>query len=166
MKKMIIPLFLFSAFFSGCKNNPGGEAMAQNPDTLMSPQPKVDIRVNKQYDDAGNLVRMDSTYIWSYSNLEGDSVKVAADSLLEMFKPFSFGAFPDTMDLWLNPFFNFDSIFYTDFFRDNYFFDRWHREFKSLERELHKLDSLRDEFLKREYPGMKQPKKKGSGITL
>ena len=35
--------------------------------------PQVDIKVNKEYDDNGNLIRYDSAYTSFYSNFKGDS---------------------------------------------------------------------------------------------
>ncbi|NOY36479.1 MAG: hypothetical protein GXO83_02790 [Chlorobi bacterium] len=163
MKKILIPVLLAFAAVTSCQSKAGHDPQKTEPDTLKSPQPKVDIRVNKEYDDQGNLVRMDSTYIWSYTNTRGDTFNIVADSLLGGFRPYSFNEFPDSTDVWLNPFFNYDSTFYTDFFHNNYFFDRWNKEFREMEHELHKLDSLRDAFLKRHYPEM-VPKRRGQKL--
>jgi hypothetical protein len=50
-------------------------------------EPKVDVKVNKQYDENGNLIAYDSTYVWSYSNASGNQVDVNIDSVLSRFKP-------------------------------------------------------------------------------
>ena len=75
--------------FSSCDQKGNGqsiedtkEKVAHVNDTLN--QPKVNIKVNKQYDDKGNLVRFDSTYSSFYSNKPGD----ARISNMNRFMPF------------------------------------------------------------------------------
>ncbi|MCB4234259.1 hypothetical protein LDL59_01710 [Kaistella anthropi] len=50
----------------------------------MGNQPIEDIKVNKEYDENGNLIRYDSTYTYYYSNIEGD--EIAADSIFNNFR--------------------------------------------------------------------------------
>ncbi len=46
---------------------------------ILGNQPKEDIKVNKEYDENGYLIRYDSTYTYYYSNIEGD--EIVADSI-------------------------------------------------------------------------------------
>jgi hypothetical protein len=46
--------------------------------------PQTEIKVNKEYDKNGNLVRFDSSYSYYYSNVAGDTV--LQDSILNAFK--------------------------------------------------------------------------------
>ena len=66
----ILALLLSLALF-GCNGQTKNEKMAIQTDTI---QPKTDIRVNREYDKNGNLIRYDSTYSYYYSNIEGDTV--------------------------------------------------------------------------------------------
>jgi hypothetical protein len=49
-------------------------------------KPQTNIKVNKEYDDKGNIISYDSTYTWSYSS-HGDNAAVS-DSVLAQFKNF------------------------------------------------------------------------------
>jgi hypothetical protein len=53
-------------------------------------QPKVDVKVNKQYDDKGNVIGYDSTYSFSYSDTTGSP---ANDSIFSKFFNFPQGNF-------------------------------------------------------------------------
>ena len=78
-------------------------------------EPKVDIRVNKKYDESGNQIGFDSTYTSFYSNIEGDTLLM--DSLFNQFNPFLKNHYDGVFDRQFeNMFFN-DSLFYDDFFR-------------------------------------------------
>lgn len=37
-------------------------------------EPKIDYKVNKEYDENGNLIRLDSTYSYYYSNIDKDAM--------------------------------------------------------------------------------------------
>ncbi len=80
------------------------------------PKPKVQYHVNKEVDEHGNIIRYDSTYVWSWSNVDsGSNIFVQDsfytkffkdwrnpfddDSMLFGFKPFSFPSFDDD---WFN----------------------------------------------------------------
>lgn len=81
--------------------------VAQNPksDKTQKPKnsPKEDIKVNREYDEKGNLIKFDSTYSYSFSS----------DTTL---KDFNFKDFPDPFGMNFN-FFN-DSDFNQSFFKD------------------------------------------------
>ncbi|MGE5393093.1 MAG: hypothetical protein ACM3P1_00040 [Candidatus Saccharibacteria bacterium] len=81
--------------------------VAQNPksDKTQKPKnsPKEDIKVNREYDEKGNLIKFDSTYSYSFSS----------DTTL---KDFNFKDFPDPFGMNFN-FFN-DSDFNKSFFKD------------------------------------------------
>lgn len=81
--------------------------VAQNPksDKTQKPKnsPKEDIKVNREYDEKGNLIKFDSTYSYSFSS----------DTTL---KDLNFKDFPDPFGMNFN-FFN-DSTFNQSFFKD------------------------------------------------
>lgn len=76
----------------------------KNPNT--ENQPKVHINVNKQFDENGNVVRYDSTYSWSWTNMDEN----VSDSILNRF-------FLNSNFIWDNPFsvFDDDSFFFNHF---------------------------------------------------
>jgi hypothetical protein len=64
--KYLINLVFPLVFFSSCR--------AQNNDTTTI-KPKIDIKVNKEFDDNGNLKSYDSTYTYTYSS-QGNSFQI------------------------------------------------------------------------------------------
>ncbi|NOU59381.1 hypothetical protein [Marinifilum caeruleilacunae] len=114
--------------------------------------PKKDIKVNKEYDEDGNLIRYDSTYVYSWSS----------DSTHHFF---SDSAFLNKMDMsrmhkrmqeQLSRFFGPDSLrkqnnrhpfFSDDFFKDD-FFDRDFFDSSMFPRNFHQRDSSQNDFFK------------------
>ncbi|GAB4299732.1 MAG: hypothetical protein Kow0068_23170 [Marinilabiliales bacterium] len=86
--------------------------------------PKVDIKVNKEYDENGNIIRYDSTYTYYYSTDGSTDNFYFADSLLNQFsRGFSFFE-PDIDSLFFtDPFFNHSPLFNDPFFNDPFFND-------------------------------------------
>ncbi len=133
------------------KDKQPGEA---EKDTATALVPKIRSKVQKEFDEFGNLIKYDSIYSWSYSNLEGDSLAVNLDSIMDEFRRHfrEFAPFE-----WNEGFFYFpktDSLFMKDFFSEDYFLDRWSREPKHLEEMLKKMDSSRNAFLRKHFPGL------------
>lgn len=128
-------------------------------------KPDVRIKVNKEFDDKGNLTRFDSTYSYSWS--DNGQIPMNADSIFNQFNhSFSFGGDVDSVFNQFGfgtPFFNqpfthskeqfdkffkgnqlpADSMFYSN---PNDFFKRDYREI------LKQQQQLMDQFLKQMYP--------------
>ena len=102
MKRLIILLSLiFVGFIIIVAQNPKTNK-AKNPKPGKN-QPKEDIRVNREYDENGNLIKFDSIYSYRYSS-DSDSMN------------FDFKDFPDSFGMNFNMF-N-DSAFNQSFFKD------------------------------------------------
>jgi hypothetical protein len=110
-------------------------------------KPKTDIRVNKKYDDKGNLIEFDSTYSYFYSNphLKGN---ILADSLINDLKLPLKNNFDENMN---SIFFN-DSLFKYDFFNNDYFSKRFEMNRKQIENMFHQMDSVKSEMFRKNYP--------------
>jgi hypothetical protein len=111
-------------------------------------KPKVNIHVNKHYDDNGNVIGFDSTYSSYYSNIEGDTMKT--DSLFQ-----SFDRYFDTnhslffKDRLNNLFFN-DSLGYPDFFHKDYFMRRYELNDDYFKDMMQRMDSIKNRFYQNE----------------
>lgn len=88
--------------------------------------PNIDIRVNKEYDENGNIISYDSVYSYSYSSADDAFLSLFNDSML-----LDFSFFPDNPDFFFHhpmehfksvDSMYFDSIFFHDFFGDGFFF--------------------------------------------
>ena len=116
--------------------------------------PKGAWEVKKEYDEFGNLIRYDSVYSWSYSNIKGDSVRVNLDSIMDLFRADFVG---DSLFLWRDRFSYFpkaDSLFMQDFFEEDYFFRNWEEQQQDMLELMRKMDSSRNAFLKKFHPGL------------
>lgn len=128
MKRYIILLALSVVFLISI--------VAQNPKSNKTPheqqdktKPKEDIRVNREYDEKGNLIKFDSIYSYSYSS----------DSTL---KDFDFKNFSDPFGMNLK-FFN-DSAFSQSFMKDfgSFFSDSFMQHQDSMLSKLNKMHQL------------------------
>lgn len=157
MKKIVIifaiPLLFLSCSGQGQQKDLNNKAQSN----IEKNEPRAEIKVNKIYDDEGNMVRYDSTYVWSYSNVAGDSVFVDVDSVMSRFQPFM-----DAKNRFYFPFFHTepfiqDSIFYYDFLDNDYFMHRWENSMESMTDMMREMDSLKSQFFRENYPALKQP---------
>lgn len=159
MKKVLILLLVLN--IAGC-NSQGKESKQTTNDkkdtTLVKPKETWDVK--KEYDEFGNLIKYDSIYSWSYSNVKGDSLKVNLDSIMDSFR----GYFDkNTPFKWRDDFSFFpenDSLFMRDFFKEDYFYENWINQHSELDKMIKRMDSSRNVFLKRFHPGLLESKPK------
>ncbi len=138
--KRIILLGVFIMFVSF------GQAQIVNDSVHKQPQPKVQVKVNKVYDENGNVVRYDSVYTWSYHS--GNQIDV--DSLMRKFVPYFHEHFTDSLaGVFNHPVFPLtDSTLMLDFFNNDHFFNQWHEQLFDLKHQMQVMDSLKRQFFK------------------
>lgn len=109
--------------------------VAQENDSIK--QPHEEIKVNRDYDEAGNLIRYDSIYSYSSSNLSLDDKKM--DSIMKyFFSDKEFMRFNDTFEVpsfmfpntFPNDFGSMDSIFRQHFENYQKYFDKIHQRYE------------------------------------
>lgn len=147
---LLIPLLIISC--SGQSTEKKSQEKGHQSEAIT--QPKADIRVTKEYDKKGNLIRYDSSYIWSYENTAGDSVFVDVDSAMSQFYPFmdnrrQFGFRQFNNDMFYN-----DSLFYNDFLENDYFMHRWENSMERMNKMMLEMDSIKMQFFDEFYPGL------------
>lgn len=149
-------------FFFGCngQTQKGNNQLLSNKklisDTLSKPQ--INVKVNKQYDDKGRIIKFDSTYSYFYSSPKG-ALQLSNDSIYSQFKSFFDQSYPNFFnDQNNNVFFN-DSLFKYDFFNDDYFQKRFELNRKMFEKMYLQMDSLKWNYLQHKYPNGHQQKK-------
>jgi hypothetical protein len=122
-------------------------------------RPKINVNVNKRYDDKGRVIQFDSTYSYFYSSPHGIA-HLNNDSLFNNFQSFLNKSYPSIFkDQNSNIFFN-DSLFKYDFFNDDYFFMRYQLNQKSFEEFYKRMDSVKKDFMKHAYPNGYQRKER------
>ena len=154
MIKLMLNAIIFSLILTSCDRQIKLDKQAQSLDTI---KPEVNIKVQKIYDSEGNLISVDSIYSYFYSNIQNDSLQ--ENLIFEKFK-FDFN----------NEFKSFDSIFMTDFLKENpirikdfYTHDFFQNNFKShqkrIERIFKEMDSLKNSFYNDQNEIFKKKKK-------
>jgi hypothetical protein len=108
MKRMVI---LTIAIFLAWNSYNGQSEKKESENKAKLNIPKTDIKVNKEYDENGNLVKYDSTYSYYYLNIETDSIlkNKVIDNLNKQFNR--------------NYFFSYDPFINYQFFQDSLFKD-------------------------------------------
>lgn len=112
--------------------------------------PDVHVKVNKEYDPKGNVIRYDSTYTYFYSS-SGNKRHINGDSLL---KPYTNMFSLPKSGLFFN-----DSLFKYDLFNDRYLKDHFEMNRSLFDRMFHHLDSLKNNY-REEYPPALEPHRK------
>lgn len=133
-------LILSLAYFFICSCQ--GQDIKKKENNLKPP--KVDIKVNKKYDDDGNLIGYDSTYSYFYSNISLDTLLM--DSLQKSFEPFFKENSQQIFNTNFNKLFFNDSLQIKDFFYDDFFQKRFQLNTQYFEKMMLEMDSLKNEF--------------------
>jgi len=146
MKKIVLFSLLFSLVFTGC--NGQNERKFEKYST--ENQPKTAIKVNKEYDKKGNLVRYDSTYSYYYSNIENDSM--LGDSVMNSFKNYFNSKYYFSKDPYFNDLFFQDSLMRFDFYTKDYFINRFLNNSRRMNSMFLEMDSLKNRFFMEQFP--------------
>ena len=153
MKNIILVATLLFFSLTSCNAQVNSKKSDEKKDSI---QPEVNISVNKEYDENGNLIRVDSMYTSFYSNIKSDSI--LEKQIFEKFKRnFDLNFKPiDSIFMkdsyMMDPFKEFD--FYTDDFFENHFRFRQER-MKDIFKEM---DSLKNSFYKQKQLELKNNK--------
>lgn len=136
MKYNVLMAFLVIFSFSNCNAQ-------TNKDKSLKPQTKV--KVNKEYDEHGNLIRLDSTYIYFYTSkindtLSLENVRNQFDSQFQSLDSLF------SKNLFLKDLFESKSTFKKDFFEDNFYKNQ-----KEIEQLMKKMDSIRFQFYNNQF---------------
>jgi hypothetical protein len=113
-------------------------------------EPKREIKVNKEYDEEGNLIRYDSTYSYFYSGFDDNNNRI--DSILDDFRRHIDRSSFFHDDPFFNDLFFTDSLLYYDFFKSDFFSNRFEMNKEWMERMFSDMDSLKNRyFMDRQY---------------
>jgi hypothetical protein len=117
-------------------------------------KPKVNIQVNRRYDEKGNVVAFDSTYSTYYSNFKADSAK--KDSLFKKFDRYFERSHSSIFDNEFNNLFFKDSIGHPDFFHNDFFMKRYEMNGPYMRDMMRRMDSVKNRFFQDEYKNRKE----------
>lgn len=158
MKQLMIALHILAGL-AGCNAQSNNQKMSKSDTANYSENiPKVTYKVNKKFDDKGNLLSYDSSFVWSYSS-DGNKHNIESDSVMIAFKRQFDSSFPSIFrNNFGDPMWN-DSFFFRDFAAPDYFMQKWHQHYFNMETMMQQMDSLRNSFITNHYPGL-SPKQK------
>jgi hypothetical protein len=151
-----LAITVLTLLFESCTGNASRQASDLTPhptDSLR--KPKVNIKVNRRYDEKGNMIGFDSTYTSYYSNISGDTAQM--DSLMGSFDRYfstdHSAFFRDQFD----PLFFTDSTRYPEFFHDDFFMRRYELNDPYFRTMMRNMDSIKNNFYKEHREGNKKP---------
>ena len=147
MKRIWLLLIAVTLIISGCN---GQEKQIKN-DKLSDTKnaPKEDIVVNKEYDEHGNLIKYDSTYTNFYSNIENDTL--AEDSIFTNFKKMFELEYPFSYKPYFDDFFFRDSLLKFDFYKKDFFTERFKQNREQTEKLFQEMDSIKNKFFNEQF---------------
>ena len=138
-----------------------GQAKSENPDQKLISKPQSDISVNKEYDKDGNLIRYDSSYTYYYSNIRDN--EGLQDSILNNFKSHFNNRYSFSKDPFFNGLFFEDSLLQYDFYKKDFFLNRFKDNMRKMDSLFWQMDSVKNNFFNRQFsipgPVLKAPQK-------
>jgi len=152
MKKIILLIFVFSLTFISCngQKNENGKGFNTNP------KPETNISVKKKYDENGNLVSVDSTYSYVYSNIKNDSA--LKNKILKKFRNEMKGKMPFINDNFFNDILSKKDSLFDDFYTNDFFKNHLKNEDEVIKKMFKKMDSLKNEFFEKQKTKLQKNK--------
>ena len=111
--------------------------------------PQTSIKVDKKYDSKGNLIKYDSTYSYYYSNVEDN--KNLKDSIFSNFKNHFNEKYFFSDDHYFSDFFFQDSLLKYDFYRKDFFINRFRNNMRMMDSLFWGMDSLKNTFFNKQF---------------
>lgn len=147
--RKIVTLFSVLFVFASCNAQESKDKkIPQNNDReLAEAKPKESWKVDKEFDEDGNLIRLDSTYTWSFSSDGKEISPETVDSLMDSFRLRLNSNYPSMFNNDLFGFFAHDSIGTRSFFQEDFFMKNWQNRMDEMEKMIQRSDSIHKEYL-------------------
>jgi hypothetical protein len=126
-----------------------GQTNKKSENDKSTDKPQTNIKVDKQYDSNGNLIKYDSSYSYYYSNIKDD--KNVRDSIFSNFKNQFNQKFFFSTDPYFNDFFFQDSLLKYDFYKKDFFLNRFRNNIKMMDSLFWGMDSLKNSFFGKQF---------------
>ncbi|MGC1204960.1 MAG: hypothetical protein WA839_08750 [Flavobacteriaceae bacterium] len=150
MKKYILLFMigLLSVSCNGQKNDTKNTETKENEGNIVE-QPKGSWKVDKEFDDNGNLIRYDSIYSWSSNGKLDNLSTVDKDSLLHSFKSRFFTNFSDFENNGFDDVFSKDSLFSKHYFNDDFFGSDFGKDYMDIDKITQQMIARQKKFLEK-----------------
>lgn len=160
MKKYILlaMVSLLCVSCNGQKNDIKNAEKKQNK-TSVAKQPKGSWKVDKEFDDNGNLIRYDSIYSWSSSSKVDNLSALEKDSLLQSFKSRFFTGFSRFENNGFDDVFSEDSLFSKHYFNDDFFDSEFGSDFMDIDKIRQQMIARQKRFLEKYKAEFNKPEK-------
>jgi len=146
----MIRIYLFTVALAVTLFSCDGQAVRNKNESITSDtNPKTVIKVDKKYDSKGNLVKYDSTYSYYYSNVkDNNNLK---DSIFNDFKKSFNNRYFFSSEPYFNDFFFQDSLLKYDFYRNDFFMNRFKNNMRLMDSLFWRMDSMKNSFFNRQF---------------
>ncbi|WP_418602725.1 hypothetical protein [Hwangdonia sp.] len=158
MKKYI--LFLTMALLSvSCNGQKDTNKKAEIKDSIeiAIQQPKGSWKVDKEFDEFGNLIRYDSIYSWSSNKQFDDLSTFGKDSLVKSFESKFFRNFSQFKNQGFEDMFTSDSLFSKHFFNDDFFGSDFGKDFMDIDKIRQQMVERQKRFLEKYQSEFNKP---------
>ncbi|MDL5512361.1 hypothetical protein QSE00_11080 [Arenibacter sp. M-2] len=126
------------------------ELAERSTDSISRDTPKISWKVDKQYDEEGNVIGYDSIYSYSYSNLESLPKEMNLDSIMGAMKFFSEDNLYSFMeDHNLGRFMDIDSLMGRGPYFNDFFERQRNNNFSDMRKIFQQMDSLQEMMMER-----------------
>jgi hypothetical protein len=126
-----------------------GQTNNKSKNDITTAEPQTNIKVDKQYDSNGNLIKYDSSYSYYYSNIKDD--KNVRDSIFSNFKNQFNQKYSFSSDPYFKDFFFQDSLLKYDFYKKDFFLNRFRNNMKMMDSLFWGMDSLKNSFFGKQF---------------
>ncbi len=147
MKKVAL-LFFATILSTGCSSQEAKKD-GRPYEKKLAERPNGTWKVDKEFDENGNMIRYDSIYSWSSSDDFGKLDLKQKDSLLQTFQSRFFQHFSNSGSFDFAPFSEPDSLLSQKFFNQDFFGSDFGKDFMDLDKMHERMDRMHKEFFER-----------------
>ncbi|MGP1994224.1 hypothetical protein D9V96_020255 [Zobellia laminariae] len=158
MKKYIL-LFMIGLLSASCDGQKNDIKNTETKESVKSivEQPKGSWKVNKEFDENGNLIGYDSIYSWSANTQLDKLSNLNKDSLLQSFKSRFFTDFSDFENKGFDDVFSKDSLFSKHYFNDDFFESEFGKDYMDIEKITQRMIARQKKFLEKYHSEFIKP---------
>lgn len=146
-------MLLATLFSIGCNSQKKNDANKKKEEDLFK-SPQGSWKVNKEFDEAGNLIRYDSIYSWSSDEDLDELATLDRDSTLKSMQSRFYRNFShfDFDKEGFEDFYAEDSLFMKRFFDNDFFYSEFGRDFMDIDEMHQRMNAMQKRFLERYRP--------------
>ena len=169
MKKFMFTLLL-GLMLTGCQaqsdQGKSKEDLAKkSTDSLTVDKPKISWKVDKKYDEAGNIIGYDSIYSYYYDNMGKFAEEMDLDSIMKSMKFFSHGKLSSLMeDHNFGQFMDMDSLMNGNQYFNDFFERQRNNNFSDMRKLFQQMDSLQNMMMEKHRSFLPEDKEEKSKL--